>query len=378
MIHARHRQRVSGSFLGLLILLLVGLTGLILWLLVPLLAENQFGAASSALTSGQRWSYSAELLLNKNGLLTPLCHNSDSVPFKISMGDSANTIASNLEAKGFIQDAGAFRAYLIYMGLDTQIRAGEYQLSCTSSEVEMAQIIKNNYLTDVVFNILPGWRAEEIASALPTSGIEVTPEEFLAVVQNPSGVQIPAYIPKGYSVEGFLSPGEYSIKRTVNAQQLVQLFIDQFNEQINQEIIQNIENQGLTFYQGIILASIVQRETFARDERPLIASVFYNRLAKGMRLETDPTVQYAVGYDSTFGWWKSPLSSTDLKVQSAYNTYLNDGLPPAPIANPDLSSILAVANPENSPYLYFRALCDGSGYHVFAQTFEEHVGNACK
>jgi len=230
----------------------------------------------------------------------------------------------------------------------------------------------------VVFNILPGWRAEEIAAALPSSGIEVSPEDFLAVVQNPIGLQLPDYIPAGIPLEGFLFPGEYVIKRTVTSLELVQIFIDRFDSQITPEIIQGITDHGPDFYQGIILASIVQRETYASEERPMIASVFYNRLASGMRLETDPTVQYALGYDPVYGWWKSPLSASDLEVQSAYNTYLVAGLPPTPIANPDLSSIQAVAVPENSTFLYFRARCDDSGNHVFAQSFEEHVANACK
>jgi UPF0755 protein len=378
MRRPKHQHGVPGSLVAFLILVLVGLAGLIVWLLVPMMAETQFGSSSPALTKGQKWSYSAQLLLKKDQLIVPLCKGSTPTSFSISMGDSVNTIAAHLESNNLISDAGSFRAYLIYKGLDTQIRAGNYQLSCSESAIDIAQSIKNIYLTEVIFNILPGWRAEEIAAALPTSGIELTPEEFLGVIKNPAGIQLPTYFPAGSTLEGFLFPGEYTVKRSVSAQQLAQIFVDRFNQQITPEISQNIKKQGLTLYQGITLASIVQRETLASDERPLIASVFYNRLAAGMRLETDPTIQYALGYDSAFGWWKSPLSVSDLEVQSPYNTYLNNGLPPTPIANPDLSSILAVANPETSPFLYFRALCDGSGHHVFAQTFEEHVANACK
>jgi UPF0755 protein len=375
----RNRKKSTvGGWIGLLLFLLIGLAGLIIWLAIPMLAKNSFGTASSVLTKSQRWSYSAQLLIHQKKLLTPNCTSANQIDFLIAEGESINTIADHLETQGIINNAKAFRAYLIYAGLDTQIRAGEYQLVCDVSSIRIAQEIKNNYLTEVVFNILPGWRAEEIAAALPTSGIGVTPEEFMAVVQNPNGIQIPAYIPQGTTLEGFLFPGEYLIKRTISAQQLVQLFVDRFDSQISPEITQKITDQGLTFYQGIILASIVQRETYANEERSMIASVFYNRLATGMRLETDPTVQYALGFDSVYGWWKSPLSVSDLEVQSAYNTYMIAGLPPAPIANPDLSSIQAVANPESSTFLYFRARCDGNGYHVFAQTFEEHVANACK
>ena len=372
------KQSPSFGFLIILLFILVCLVGLIIWQVVPMLAQDQFGAASDFLTPSQKWSYGLQLILNRDKLLNPLCTASGKVDVNIPMGDSIASLSARLESKQLIPDADLFRAYLIFKGLDTQIRAGDYQIDCTNSPIQIANLIKNNYLEEVVFNILPGWRAEEIAAALPTSGIEVSAEDFLKVVRQPDQILLPDYIPAGSSVEGFLFPGEYTIKRSITAQGLVQLFIDRFSQQVTPEIVQSAENHGLTFYQAVIMASIVQRETFAESERPMMASVFYNRLTAGMNLETDPTVQYALGYDTAWGWWKSPLSESDLQVQSAYNTYLNNGLPPAPISNPDLSSINAVANPAVSTYFYFRAKCDNSGLHVFAQTFEEHVANACK
>jgi UPF0755 protein len=125
------------------------------------------------------------------------------------------------------------------------------------------------------------------------------------------------------------------------------------------------------------LASIIEREAVVADERPIIASVFFNRLSAGMLLESDPTVQYALGQQPDGDWWKSPLSLDDLALDSPYNTYRSAGLPPGPIANPGLSSLQAVANPADTPYFYFRAACDGSGRHAFAATFDEHLLNAC-
>jgi UPF0755 protein len=130
----------------------------------------------------------------------------------------------------------------------------------------------------------------------------------------------------------------------------------------------------------VTVASIVEREAAVADERPMIASVYLNRLAIGMKLEADPTVQYAMGYQYDTGeWWNLNLTQDDYyAVDSPYNLYLYEGLPPGPIANPGLSSIQAVITPAESPYFYFRAACDGSGRHVFSETFEEHVGNACQ
>jgi len=128
----------------------------------------------------------------------------------------------------------------------------------------------------------------------------------------------------------------------------------------------------------VTLASIVQREAIVVDEQPMIASVFYNRLRKPMKLDSDPTVQYAVGYNqSQKTWWTNPLSVKDLKIDSLYNTYIKVGLPPSPIASPGLSALRAVAYPAQSPYFYFRARCDGSGLHAFSSTYDEHLNNSC-
>lgn len=375
---SRRRQESSGCLIFILLAIMVILALLIVWLGVPMLAQNEFGEPADYLTQKQRWNYSLQILTNRRNLITPKCEGLQEFKFKIEPGSSINQIVTNLEGEGLITDAASLRAYLIYKGLDTQILAGEYQLGCGQTAIEIAETIKNIYQDEVVFDILPGWRAEEIAAALPSSGIEASPEDFLHVVSNPEGLNLPGYLPAGSSVEGLLFPGEYMISRTTNAQDLVQVFVDKFMEKVPESLIEQADENGITPYQAIIMASIVQRETFAVEERPIMASVFYNRLAQGMRLETDPTVQYALGYDTSWGWWKSPLAQSDLMVQSSYNTYLVNGLPPGPIANPELNSIEAVLSPAQTDYLYFRAKCDNSGMHVFANTFEEHLANACE
>jgi len=152
-----------------------------------------------------------------------------------------------------------------------------------------------------------------------------------------------------------------------------------FSQNLTGEIVDGFTRQGLTLTEGIKLASIIEKEAVIDDEKPLIASVFLNRLAQGMRLETDPTIQYALGFQTDVQtWWKSPLDVTDLSVDSPYNTYQVFGLPPSPICNPGLTSLMAAAFPAETPYYYFRAACDGSGRHSFAITFEEHLNNGCE
>ena len=375
---SRRRQvGVSNGVVAFLLIVMLALGAIIIWLGVPLLAQNTFGAPVEYLTPSQRWTYSLKLLVAKEDLLTPACMLPQTVDFTVESGSSVNQIVNKLESNGLIRSGAGLRSYLIYKGLDTQLLAGDYRLDCSETAIEIASSIRNIYQEEVVFVILPGWRAEEIAAALPSSGIQVSPEEFMGVVQNPGNLDLPDYLTTEKSVEGFLFPGDYLIRRDISAKALVQTFIDRFNQEVPEEEMQTAAANGITPYEAVILASIVQRETFAEDERPLMASVFYNRLTQGMRLETDPTVQYAVGYGSSWGWWKSPLDSSDLDIQSEYNTYLINGLPPAPIANPDAASIRAVLSPAQSRYLYFRAKCDESGYHVFSVTFEEHLSNSC-
>jgi UPF0755 protein len=144
------------------------------------------------------------------------------------------------------------------------------------------------------------------------------------------------------------------------------------------ELLEGISAQQLTFHEALTLASIIERETRADEEKATIASVFYNRLADGMHLQTDPTIQYALGFDEIEQtWWKTQLTEADMQVDSLYNTYLYAGLPPGPISNPSLASLEAVAFPAQTPYFYFRAKCDGSGTHAFSVTYEEHLNNAC-
>jgi UPF0755 protein len=228
----------------------------------------------------------------------------------------------------------------------------------------------------VTFTVLPGWRMEEIAASLPTSGLDISPEAFLAAARTPAVST--DLIPVGSSAEGFLYPDSYLLSRTTPADQLVAALLQGFASHLPWDAPAAYASHGLTLYQAVTLASIVQREAVVEDEMPLIASVFYNRLANGMLLQTDPTVQYAVGYNNAQGtWWTNPLSVADLQYDSPYNTYIYAGLPPGPISNPGLKALEAVANPAQTTYYYFRARCDNSGLHNFAETFEQHEQNAC-
>lgn len=347
-----------------------------LYIYVPYMAASTVGPASDRLTTSQRFQYSA-LMLWYDGLVTnPLDASAGEVTIKIQEGESAYVVASRLEQAGVIRSADAFVAYLIYSGLDTGLQMGEFQLSPALAPIQVAQHLQDATPTQVKFVVLPGWRLEEVAAAMPTSGLSISEEQFLQVARNPLSNY--DFMPQGASAEGFLFPGEYTLPRAIQADQLVALLMSNTALALNGEMRSALARQNLNVYQAVTLASIIQREAVMPEEQPVIASVFLNRLAIGMRLETDPTIQYALGFNATMNnWWKVPLSSDDLAVYSAYNTYINYGLPPGPISNPGLSALQAVAYPAQTPYYFFRARCDGSGLHDFSETFEQHLQSGC-
>ena len=358
----------------LLFILAVGLLAAILFM--PVLAEQSYGPPNSYLNTWQRFSYSVSLLWNAGNLTVPRDPNGTEQVFVIEMGESVFTISTHLQAVDLIRDASTFRIYLVWTGLDTSVQAGNYKLSPAMTAIEIAHALQDATPSEVVFGVLPGWRMEEIAAVLPTSGLKITPETFLSVARSTSTPL--DFWPAGVSAEGFLFPGTYSLPRNTTTDQFVSVLLQGFASHLTPEISDGIARQGLSLYQGVILASIVQREAIQEDEQPVIASVFLNRIAIGMKLDSDPTVQYALGYNPAQGtWWTNPLSLEDLQVQSPYNTYLYPGFPPTPISNPGSSALQAVANPAQTVYYYFRARCDGSGYHAFAETLEQQMQNAC-
>lgn len=341
-------------------------------------AADEIGLASPELGPAQRVFITWQLFLARGELVQPLDMNGQERTFTVRMGETANSVAARLQEVGLVRSGETFRLYLVYAGLDTTIQAGDYRLSPALTMIEIAQELQDATPEEVEFNILPGWRAEEITAALPTSGLQVSPQGFLQLVRSGRGETVPKSLGIDGPLEGFLMPGAYALSRQARADDMVKAFTTRFDEQVDGDLRLQFDANGLGLRGAVILASIIQREAVLEEEHPLIASVFFNRLAAGMSLESDPTVQYALGYnEAQQTWWTNPLTADDLSVDSPYNTYRNNGLPPGPIGNPGLSALRAVAYPAQTPYYYFRTACDHSGRHSFAKTYEEHLQNAC-
>lgn len=360
-----------------LFLLLLCLVGYQI-LKIPGLAAERFGEPAPWLSTPQLYRYSILLLAQEKDLLQPIQAGGVEQEFVIAEGESVTSITGRLWEAGLIPSPGAFRTYLLYSGLDTTLKAGIFHFSSDMTPIQIAQAMQSAISSEVTLTILPGWRAEEIAALLPSSGLSINPQEFLQAVQAvPADYAISADLPRE-SMEGFLFPGTYEVKREMQLEELLIILFDNFESQVGIEMRAGFQKQGLNLYKAVTLASIVEREAMLEEEMPLIASVFYNRLAIGEKLESDPTVQYALGYNADqLTWWTNPLSAFDLSVDSPYNTYLYNGLPPGPISNPGLAALRAVAFPAQTPYYYFRAACDDSGKHLFAETYDEHLRNAC-
>ena len=342
---------------------------------IPARASLLFGPPARGLSIPNRIEYSTRLLSYGDELTTPLDLNGIDVDFRVEPGESVFSIADRLEGLSIISNAQAFYDYCVYTGIDLTIQSGDFTLSPAQSIIDIAQSLQKFSPSDAVLTILPGWRMEEIAASLPTSGLLIDPDDFLAAANDPP--QVLAFAEPA-SMEGFFFPDTYTLPRETDLNQLLEIIGRNFTAKLTVDIQNGFTAQNLTVYQAVTLASIVEREAVHIEEASVIASVYLNRLAIGMKLDADPTVQYALGYQyDTSSWWKSPLALTDLQVISPYNTYLNTGLPPTPISNPGIEALLAVAYPQSSSYYFFRAACDGSGYHVFSATLEEQIANGC-
>ena len=357
------------------------LLAILAWIIltIPQDVKNMFGAPTDRLSATQKIKLTTYLWFNDKDVLLPIDPSGNPVMIEIEQGQSVRSIAEALVANRIISEREAFINYLIYRGADTSVRSGKYRLSPAMNIVEISEVLLDPTPEDVQFGFLSGMRTEELAQLVATSGMNFTSEDFLAAMSTaPEGLDL-SFFGNPANMNGLLAPKEYTFLRAMPVNEFIQTMLQARIGEFTPELVEKFATQGLTPYEALILASVVEREAVVEEEKTLIASVFLNRLKTGMKLESDPTVQYAIGYiEEKNTWWKSPLYTQDLQTDSPYNTYRNAGLPPTPICFPSISSIAAVANPAETNYYFFRALCDNSGKHVFTETFDEHLKNSCE
>lgn len=378
---SHHKKRRIPTLIGTLFVIFLCFLSLTIFLGVRLITtevSSTYGAADDNLSLLGKAQYTLKLYLDGAILLTPISISDSETFFEIAPGETVGQIAFRLQDEGFISDADLFRSYLIYRGYDRLVQSGFFRITSGMDALSLADRLIDPMPGQVEFTVLAGWRAEEIAASLPRSGLAIDPQDFMDLVMNPPSDWFAGEFTLNQSLEGYLGTGSYILDREISLQEFVRKLTNRFDENLNSALRNSIEQQGLTLHETVILASIVEREAVISEEMPLIASVFLNRYRSGIKLDSDPTVQYAVGYNAQqSSWWTNPLSANDLQIDSLYNTYLYGGLPPTPICNPSLEAIQAVVFAQDSPYYYFRARCDGSGYHNFSETYAQHLQYGC-
>jgi len=310
----------------------------------------------------------------------PAGSSTSPVPFTVRTGDSASEVGRRLEQEKLIRSGLLFRLLVSYRRVGSELVAGDYELSPSMRMDEIVDKFRRGEVATVRFTVPEGLRGEEIAEIVASNGF-ASREEFLRTFrQSRFNYGFLADRPADSALEGYLFPDTYSVSPRLSAEGVIDVMLRNFGAHYSPDMKNRAAAMGLSTYQVVTLASIVEREAVLPAERPVIAGVLLNRLRDGMPLETDPTVQYALGSQPSSrgsdGYWKRNLSMKDLEVDSPYNTYRNKGLPPGPIANPGLAAMVAVLNPTVTDYYFFVAKNDGS--HAFSKTMDEHLRNVVK
>jgi UPF0755 protein len=282
------------------------------------------------------------------------------VTLQIPQGSSVTDIGRQLETAGVLRSATAFGLYVRARGDGRSIQAAEYVFTPHMSMLGVVGVLDAGGRPPTVWITIPeGFTAAQIGALLQKNGIG-TRDEFMAVVGATSLRFGPA---ASRGLEGYLFPDTYEVRRDATPRDVAALLTAHFMHELPRDYVSAARKLGRTVPQIVTAASLIEREAKVDPERPVMASVYYNRLHRGMPLQVDATIEYALPTH------KTALSFADLKIDSPYNTYLYAGLPPTPIANPGRASLYAAFHPASTGYLYY--VYRGNGHHQFSDTLEE-------
>ncbi|MCM3206353.1 endolytic transglycosylase MltG [Paenibacillus illinoisensis] len=315
-------------------------------------------------------------------MMRPVAASADPVVFEIKSGSGTSQIADQLEQEGLIRSGLAFKGYLKWKKQGSSFMAGTYSMNPGVPYDEIISKLNSGEVVPeemVKFTIPEGYTVLQMADKLSAEGV-VDREEFIKLANDPSSFDvdiikdIPVDEELRYVLEGYLFPETYELKKGSSTHDVMQRMLEEFQTKINTipDLDTKLKARNLSLHELITIASLVEREVVVDEERALVAGVIDNRIKQDMKLEIDATVQYLLDKP------KARLLFKDLKVKSPYNSYLNKGLPPGPIASPSLESIEAALAPEASDYLFYVTKKDGSSGHLFAKTYKEHQQNIAK
>ena len=332
-------KRIIGSGLLILLILLIFAGGLVVW---------------------WQWAVKPSSTIGNIELLAVL------------PGDTPNRIALELEQRKLIRSASVFYYLARTRQRDFKLLPGEYYVSATMSpQTIIDRLLKGPDVELARVTIPEGYNTDQIVKLLVQKGLG-TKESFTKVIASEAfPYSFLKEAPVGFRrLDGFRFPDSYFFKDGDGARIIINTMLQRFNQELTPDTQKLLDDLKISVRDWVILGSLVEKEALKEVDRPLISSVIYNRLKKGMPLQIDATIQFILGTP------KSKLYYADLQMPSPYNTYLHKGLPPGPIANPGHASLQAVLKPDQSEYLYYLAKKDG--FHIFAKTFDEHLQNQKK
>jgi UPF0755 protein len=296
-------------------------------------------------------------------LISPGSKGNEEKIFMIKKGASLKKVAADLKREGLIKNQYLFIFMAVIKGECKNIKAGEYSLNPLMSPIDIFNALISGAVKTYSLTIPEGFTAEQIAHSLEAKAL-MNKEKFIELVTDKNVAA--SYNIKGPGLEGYLFPDTYSINKDMKEKDLIDSMVKRFRRVFKEEAEREepTERQPLSEREIVTLASIIEKETASPEERPLVASVFLNRLKRGMRLESDPTVIYGLKE------FDGDLTRKNLLTPNPYNTYIIYGLPPGPIGNPGRGSLKAAINPAKTDYLYF--VSKNNGTHYFSGTLSEH------
>ena len=298
-------------------------------------------------------------------LSNPVGDSETTISYEVAPGRGFNAIIGELHQRGIINYPQLFKLYLYLTFQDHRLKVGEYTLSGGQSPAELVNILSSGKSNDYALTFPEGINMYEIADLLESKGLG-SQKKFLALCRDPEFIQT-LLGEKVYSLEGYLFPQTYHVTKFTKEEELIKLMVENFLS-VYEELKGN-HKISLPRHELVTLASIIEKETGAPDERPLISSVFHNRLRQGMKLESDPTIIY--GILDREGHLVKNIRRKDIRAWTKYNTYRVKRLPHGPIANPGREALVATLNPVESPYFFFVSRNEGT--HYFSKTYKEHL-----
>lgn len=305
-----------------------------------------------------------------NGISDAPGSDSSSRRFLITKGSSAQTIGDNLEGGGLVKSSFAFKLYLSFKGLATKIPSGEYRVAANLSISELVDKLLEGP-TEVWVTIPEGLRREQVALKI-ANDLNLEGSQYDSFVQE--------FLRLSSQSEGFLFPDTYLFPKDVTPSIVFNKLRSTFDSKVESITLRGVKS-NLSLVEVVTLASLIERETLATNERPIVAGILMKRLVADWPLQADASIQYAVATARCGGmidceWWPKSLTRDDLEINSSYNSYKFQGLPPGPIANPGLTSLAAAFNYEDSDYWFY--IHDSSGKIYYAETLEQHNSNIGK